>query len=64
MFSYRKLSARTRAIILFSLLGILAILIVTEPKGDVFNFIRGFLNGLLIVMFLGEVMIYFMNKKK
>ncbi|MER2996115.1 hypothetical protein [Pontibacter populi] len=64
MFSYRKLSARTRAIILFSLLGILAILIVTEPEGDIFNFIRGFLNGILIVLFLGEVMLYFMGRKK
>jgi hypothetical protein len=64
MFSYRKLSARTRTIILVTLLGILAILIVTEPRGDVFNFIKGFLNGILIVMFLGEVMLYFMNKKK
>jgi hypothetical protein len=64
MFSYRKLSARTRTIILVTLLGILAILIVTEPKGDVFNFIKGFLNGILIVMFFGEVMLYFMNKKK
>ena len=64
MFSYRKLSARTRTIILVTLLGILAILIVTEPKGDIFNFIKGFLNGMLIVMFLGEVMLYFMNKKK
>ncbi|MBJ6117060.1 hypothetical protein JAO76_02580 [Pontibacter sp. BT310] len=64
MFSYRKLSARTRTIILVTLLGILTILIVTEPRGDVFNFIKGFLNGILIVMFLGEVMLYFMNKKK
>ncbi|MBC5773914.1 hypothetical protein H8S95_07550 [Pontibacter sp. KCTC 32443] len=64
MFSYRKLSARTRTIILFSLLAVLAILIVAEPKGDFFNFLRGFLNGILIVMFLGEVGLYFMNRKK
>ncbi|NDK55224.1 hypothetical protein [Pontibacter fetidus] len=64
MFSYRNLSARTRAIILFSLLGVLAILIVAEPKGDFFNFLKGFLNGVLIVMFLGEVGLYFMGRKK
>lgn len=64
MISYRKLSARTRSIILFSLLGILAILIITEPKGDFFNFLKGFLNGILIVMFLGEVGLYFMGRKK
>ena len=64
MFSYRKLSPRTRAIILFSLLALLAILIVAEPKGDFYNFLRGFLNGMLIVMFFGEVALYFMNKKK
>lgn len=63
MFSYRKLSARTRAIILFSLLAVLAILIVTEPKGEIFSFVRGFLNGMLIVLFFGEVAFYFMNKK-
>ncbi|RAU83709.1 hypothetical protein [Pontibacter arcticus] len=64
MFSYRNLSSRTRTIILLSLLGLLIILIVTDPKGDFFNFLRGFLNGMLIVMFLGEVGLYFMSRKK
>ncbi|HEY4649851.1 MAG TPA: hypothetical protein VIG72_00485 [Pontibacter sp.] len=64
MFSYRKLNPKVRAAILFALLGILAILIVTEPKGEIFNFLRGFLNGMLIVMFFGEVALYFMNQKK
>ena len=64
MFSYRKLSARTRTIILFSLLAVWTILIVTDPKDDIFKFLRGFLNGVLVVLFLGEVILYFMNRKK